>query len=167
MSTLETLSNRVADLEDKEAIRCLKARYLRACDLKDVETVRDSFLSDGVLIEYEGFPVFADRDAFVETYQALACKTGVYDMHHAANWDIELTAENEARGTWSLNFRTILLESRQVTSLVVEYDDLYRRDNNRWYIKASKSTILSVFTEEIADDGSIRVVALGPSPAAT
>ena len=37
---------RLARLEALEAIRLLKHRYLNACDLKEVETVRDCFATD-------------------------------------------------------------------------------------------------------------------------
>ena len=40
--TLEALAARIAALEDIEAIRQLKARYLRGCDLKQPEVVRDT-----------------------------------------------------------------------------------------------------------------------------
>ena len=42
--SLEALAARVAALEDINAIRQLKARYLRACDLKQVEDLRDTLL---------------------------------------------------------------------------------------------------------------------------
>ena len=38
-----TLEQRIARLEALEAIRQLKHRYLNACDLKEVESIRDCF----------------------------------------------------------------------------------------------------------------------------
>jgi len=108
MPTIEDLAKRLQALEDKEAIRLLKSRYLRACDLKQPDRVRECFSPEGVRIAYQGFPIFTDRDAFVAMYESMACQGGVYDIHHATNWDIELTGPDEARGLWSLNFRTIL-----------------------------------------------------------
>jgi SnoaL-like domain len=159
--TLEALAARLSTLEDKEAIRALKSRYLRACDLKQVEVVRDCFLPAGVRIAYQGFPEFTDRDAFVETFRQMACQGGVYDLHHATNWEIELTGAEQARGLWSLNFRTILAGPRQVTRLAVEYEDLYRRYEGCWYIAETVSRITSVLTEQIEEDGSVQVVAMG------
>jgi len=165
-ASLEQIVARLAVLEDVEEIRRLKARYLRACDLKHVEEVRDSFLPTGVRIAYQGFPVFTDRDAFVAVFQDMACQPGVFDIHHATNADVEVTGPDTARGRWSLNFRTILTGPRQVTRLAVEYDDIYRRHEGRWWIAESVSTITSLLTEEIAEDGSTKVLAFGAPPAA-
>lgn len=164
--SIEDLAQRLQSLEDKEAIRLLKARYLRACDLKQPDIVRDCFLPTAVRIDYQGFPVFTGRDDFVATYAGMACQGGVYDIHHAANWDISLTGDNEARGIWSLNFRTILTGPRLVTRLAVEYDDLYRRQDGRWWIAETTSRVTSVLTEQIGEDGSVTVLALGEIPAA-
>ncbi|MEC3948181.1 nuclear transport factor 2 family protein [Sphingobium sp. HWE2-09] len=163
--TLEELAQRLQLLEDKEAIRLLKSRYLRACDLKQPDAVRDCFLPNAVRIAYQGFPIFTDRDAFVATYESMACQGGVYDIHHAANWDISVTGPDEARGIWSLNFRTILTGPRQVTRLAVEYDDLYRRQDGRWWIAETTSRVTSVLTEQIGEDGSLTVLASGEIPA--
>ncbi|MCP1471664.1 hypothetical protein J3E64_003377 [Sphingobium sp. OAS761] len=164
-ATIEQLAERLSVLEDKEAIRVLKSRYLRACDLKQPAQVRDCFLPEAVHIEYQGFPLFTDRDAFVATYESMACQGGVYDIHHAANWDIELTGPDEARGIWSLNFRTILTGPRQINRLAVEYDDIYRRVDGRWWIARSVSRVTSMLSEQIGEDGSISVIASGAVPA--
>ena len=164
--TLEALNARLCELEDKEAIRRLKSRYLRACDLKEVDEVRNCFLAgdDAVKIDYENFPVFTNRDAFVAVYEQMACNGGVYDLHHATNWEIDLTGADEAKGLWSLNFRTILTGPRQVVRLAVEYQDRYLRRDGRWWIADSKSRVTSMLTEQINDDGSVTVLALAEAP---
>ena len=162
--TIEQLSARLAVIEHKEAIRRLKARYLRASDLKDVATVCDCFAPGPVRIAYQGFPEFTDRDAFVAVYEEMACRGGVYDLHHATNWDIDLEGADLARGRWSLAFRTIIVATRQVTRLAVEYDDRYRRVDGRWWITESVSRITSVLTEEIGADGTPRILAWGAPP---
>ena len=164
--SLEDLAARLAALEDKEAIRRLKSRYLRACDLKQVEDVRDCFLPTGVRIDYQNFPLFTDRDAFVDVYRQMACNGGVYDLHHATNWEIDLIGSDEAKGLWSLNFRTILTGPRQVVRLAVEYQDIYRRADGRWWIAESTSRVTSSLVEQIGEDGSITVIALAEAPSA-
>lgn len=126
---------------------------------------RDCFLPAGVRIAYQNFPEFTDRDAFVEVYRQAACQGGVYDLHHATNWDIRLTGADRATGLWSLKFRTILTGLRQVVRLVVEYEDLYQRVDGRWYIAETVSRITSALTEQIAEDGGIRVLAWEDQPA--
>jgi len=166
MPTIEELATRLQALEDKEAIRLLKSRYLRACDLKQPDIITDCFSPNGVRIRYQGFPEYTERQDFVATYESMACQGGVYDIHHATNWDIELTGADEARGLWSLNFRTILTGPRQVTRLAVEYDDIYRRHDGRWWIYESVSRVTSVLSEQLNEDGSIKVMVAGEAPGA-
>ena len=163
-ATLEQIAARLAVLEDKEAIRALKARYLRACDLKQPDVVRDCFLPVGARVAYQWFPVFDNRDDFVAIYTKMACQGGVYDIHHATNWDIELTGPDEARGLWSLSFRTILTGPRQVHHTDVEYQDVYRRQDGRWWIAESVSYVISSLAEQIAEDGTVTVLSAGERP---
>ena len=162
--SLDELAARVAALEDINANRQLKARYLRACDLKQVEDLRDTLLPEGIKLDYQNFPLFTQRDDFIALFQQMACQGGVYDLHHAGNADIELTGPDEARGRWTLNFRTIILSMQSVTQLVVEYEDIYRRKDGRWWIAESVSRISSMLTEEVGEDGSARYLVWGEAP---
>jgi len=164
-SSLEQIAIRLAALEDKEAIRALKARYLRACDLKQPDVVRDCFAPGQIRIAYQNFPEFNDRDAFVDVYRSMGCQPGIYDIHHATNWEIDLTGADSATGRWSLNFRTILTGPRQIVRLAVEYEDIYRRENGRWWIVETVSKVTSMLTEQVAQDGSIAMVVLAEPPA--
>jgi hypothetical protein len=164
--SLEDVAARLATLEDKEAIRELKARYLRACDLKQPDVVRECFAPGPIRIAYENFPEFTDRDAFVDVYREMGCKPGVFDIHHATNWEIELHSPERASGKWSLNFRTILLDTRQVVRLAVEYDDIYEKRDGRWMMVESVSRITSMLAETVSDTGEVTVVALATPPAA-
>lgn len=163
---LGDLAARIEKLEHIEAIRTLKARYLRACDLKMVDTIRDCFLPGEIRIAYEGFPLFTDRDSFVETYRQMACQPGVYDLHHASNSEIEITGQDTAKARWSLNFRTILIAQQTITQLVVEYDDIYALRDGRWWIAHTATRVLSCLVERIEGDGSARYLAWGEPPSA-
>ena len=92
-----TIEERLQRLEDDRAIRDLKARYLRACDGKDPETVRDCLLP-AVRIRYDGFPPFDNREDFVSVYRQFGCVPGIFDIHHAANGVIAFEHTDRARG---------------------------------------------------------------------
>ncbi len=164
--TLESLAARIAALEDIEAIRQLKARYLRGCDLKQPEVVRDTLLPDGAVIAYEGFPPFDNRDAFVAVFEQMGCQPGVHDLHHATNSEITLTGADEAVGKWSLNFRSIIMATRSVIQMGVEYEDRYLRRDGRWYIAETRSTRTGCLIEQVDEAGKTTVVAMGDPPAA-
>lgn len=162
--TIEALAARVAQLEDREAIRALKARYLRGCDLKQPDVVRDTLLPEGAVIAYEGFPPFADREPFVEIFAAMGCQSGVYDIHHATNADIAFTGTDEATGKWSLNFHSIVLAQRSVTHMGVEYEDRYVRRDGRWWIAETRSRRLYCRIEQIDEQGRSTTETLGDAP---
>lgn len=155
-----SLEERLQRLEDDRAIRDLKARYLRACDSKDPETVRDTLLPDA-RVNFEGFPSFDNRDDFVAIYRQFGCVPGVYDIHHAANGVITFDGPDRARGQWALTFHNVNLTHRTLTQFGVEYDDVYERRDGRWWIAQTASRKKSVVIESVDDAGNTRVIAMG------
>ena len=159
------LEARLQRLEDDRAIRDLKARYLRACDTKDPETVRDCLLPEGAVIAYDGFPPFDNRDAFIAVYAEMGCAPGIFDIHHGANGVIEFDDSDTARGRWSLLFHNINLASRTLTQMGVEYDDVYVKRDGRWWIAQTRSRRLSCLIHTVDEAGEARVAVMGEAPA--
>ena len=162
---IAALAARVQQLEDDRAIRDLKARYLRACDLKDPEAVRDTLSPGGAVIAYDGFPAFANRDDFVAIYAAMGCQPTIYDIHHGANGIIGFDGADRATGRWSLYFHHIDLATRTLTQMGVEYDDVYVRSGGRWWIAETRTRRTSCLVERVSDEGSRTLVAMGEPPA--
>lgn len=160
-----TLEQRLERLEDDRAIRDLKARYLRACDTKDPETVRDCLLPGGAVIAYDGFPPFAEREAFVAIYAEMGCVPGIFDIHHGANGVITFDGDGRATGQWSLLFHNINLASRTLTQMGVEYDDVYVKQGGRWWIAETRSRRLSCLIHSIDGAGQPTVTVMGEPPA--
>ena len=161
-----TLEERLQRLEDDRAIRDLKARYLRACDTKDPDTVRDTLAPVGAVIAYEGFPPFNNREDFVAIYEQMGCAPGIYDMHHAANGIITFESATRAHGQWSLFFHNINLAGRTLTQMGVEYDDIYVKDAGRWWIAETRSRRTSCLIHGVDEDGAATVTVMGDPPAA-
>lgn len=128
------LESRLARLEALEEIRLLKHRYLNACDLKDVEVIRQCFAEGEVLIDYGPLGIFHDRDRFVALYQELACKSSVVDLHHGSNSEIELVSVTEAKGRWALCYFNIDSASGVTRQLGGFYQDRYRLTDSGWKI---------------------------------
>ncbi|MBS7662080.1 nuclear transport factor 2 family protein [Pseudomonas lalucatii] len=129
-----SLEQRIARLEALEAIRRLKHRYLNACDLKDVECIRDCFAAGEVLIDYGPLGLFKEREAFVALYRELACRDAVIDLHHGANPEIELLSASEAEGRWALWYFNIDASSGATRQLGGFYQDRYRLTEAGWKI---------------------------------
>jgi len=155
------LEERIQRLEDDRAIRDLKARYLRACDLKRPDEVRETLLPKGAVIEFEGFPRFDDRDAFVAVFTDMACRSGIFDMHHAVNGIVRFDSDARAHGTWSLFFHNINLEKRTLTQMGVEYDDVYVNEKDRWWIAETRSRRTSTLIHSVDDAGKLQAAIMG------
>ena len=146
------IEERIAALEADRDIRDLKSRYLRACDMKDHQTVRACFTEDA-RIRFEGFPDFDNPDDFVAIYRQFGCQPGVFDMHHGANGTIRLTAPDRAEGVWSLYFHNINLAAQTLTQLGVRYEDVYVCRDGRWLIAESASFRQSVLVQSVDGEG--------------
>lgn len=158
---LEVLEKRVRELEDREAIRELKAAYLNACDLKDPDAVRACFAEGEVLIDYGHIGVFHEREPFVQVFEKLGCHEHVLDMHHGANPQIEITGEDSARGNWALHYQNIDSDNRTLTQLAAIYDDEYVRTANGWRIASTRVRFLSTLMAGL--DGTIKHVGQSPT----
>jgi SnoaL-like domain len=169
LSVMETelsiLASRLQRLEDDRAIRDLKARYLRCCDLRDPEGVRNTLKCDGAIIAYEGFPPFDNRDDFVDVFTQMGCQPGIFDIHHATNGVIAFESDTRATGLWSLHFQTIILANRSVTQMGVEYQDVYIREEGRWWIAETRTKRTLFLGQTVGEDGRTNVFALGEGPA--
>ena len=161
MAQLDDLERRLLLLENKAAIRALKARYLRACDLKQVDDLREVFLPGRVVIAYEGLPEINDREDFIATFQHFACRPGVHDIHHATNSLIALVNDDEATGKWSLHFKSIIVEERKITTLGIDYDDRYVRRDGRWWISHTRAAIHFCLIEQIDNEGRPHYSSIG------
>lgn len=157
-----TLEERLQRLEDIRAIEALKWRYLRACDRKDPETVRDCFTPDAT-IEYEGFPPFSNRDDFVAIYRQFGCQPHIIDMHHGQNPHVTLTGPDTATGLFDLFFFQIDTEARRHTQLAIAYDDTFIRRDGRWWIARTTCRRISMLVQNIDSEGAPSVAFAGRS----
>lgn len=160
-----TLEERVRRLEDDRAIRDLKARYLRACDLKDPDTVLDCLVPDGAVIAYEGFPEFDNREDFVAIYRQMGCTAQIFDIHHGANGIVSIENETRASAKWSLFFHNINLAAQTLTLMGVEYDDIYVRQGGRWWIAETRTRRTSCLIHSVDAEGKATVAVMGDPPA--
>ncbi len=161
---LAALESQIQALADISAIKSLKYRYLRACDLKQPEIIRGCFDPDGATIAYEGFPPFTNRDDFVAIYQQMACKPSIIDMHHAHNPEITLTGPNTATGTWDLYFNNIDTEAGTILQMACLYTDRYTRKQGSWWITSTATKRTSFLMQKKQPDGTLQVLTMGEAP---
>ena len=157
------LEARLQRIEDDRSIRDLKMRYLRASDAKDPESMRDCFLPNAKIL-FDGFPPFHARDPFIEIYEKMGCGEHIFDIHQGGTGIIEFQTNDRATGWWPLFFHNINLEQRTLTQMGVEYQDIYARQDGRWWISETRSTCKSCLIHSVDEAGQATVQVMGTPP---
>ena len=136
------LEQRIARLEAIEAIRRLKHRYLRACDLKEPDTFRDCFVARGAVVDYgPRMGRFEDADGIADVFRRVALERvdgayNVLDMHHGLQDVIDVLSETAATGAWTLRFRQVDRRAGVERVSAIEYDDRYEVEDGQWRIRS-------------------------------
>ena len=130
----------MSDLEDIEAIRQLKYRYLRGVDLKDWDLLTSTFTPDAVSAYDGGNQTHDGRDAIVGWLRS-ALEKPIVTLHQVHNPEIEITSSTTAKGTWYLEDRVINrgpaypeMPARSILTGAAFYADEYRKVEGEWKI---------------------------------
>ena len=160
---MDALLARVQRLEDIEAIRRLKARYLHACDRKNIPALRECFAAGAVEIDYGAIGCFSHRDDFLKVYQEKACHPHVIDIHHGHNEQIEWRSETTASATFDLFFYQIDTRSGMLIQLGGYYEDRYGREDGEWKMLETKFVVTSTDVSSVAG-GELKTLFSGVAP---
>lgn len=159
------LERRVQALEDLEAIRGLKARYLACCDAKDPAGMRDCFADGPVAIDYGAVGRFETADPLVEVFKQIGCHPHMVEMHHGSNPQLRLKGADQAEGRWSLHYQLINTNENSLTQLGAYYEDEYRKTASGWKISATKCVVTSLLVLKLAPE-AIQALVIGRAPGA-
>jgi hypothetical protein len=162
---LAALTRRVQRMEDIEAIRRLKARYLNACDQQDPPAVRACFADDDkVSIEVAHLGTYDTASGFVDMFHRAACHPFVLDKHQAGNGEIDFIDDAHAKGLWCLDYRNINTRDETLTLLSLLYHDEYEKIDGEWKIRRSRSEFKTAFHGTYAS-GVLKALVAGHSVA--
>ncbi len=139
MGDTKDLEARVAALEDIEAIKRLKYRYLRSMDTKCWDDMADTLSEDVVARYSDGELSFEGRDkvmAFLRD-SPLAKPGELIGVHHCQQPEIELTGPATARGTWALYNYLIHKTADFGMRICAVYKDEYVKTAAGWKISVT------------------------------
>jgi len=156
-----SIEERLAKLEAESEIRRLKARYLNACDAKDVAAVRACFTEDAH-IDFAGMGQFT-LDQLLGIFTELAVSTPIADSHHGHNAEIEIVSVDHVKARWNLGFSTFDPRTNSFRVMSMFYHDEYRRTDVGWRISASRTEARTV-VEGRLEAGSVTGAMLVPPP---
>jgi hypothetical protein len=133
----DELAARIARLEAEADIRRLKARYLNACDRKDMVRLRACFTEDAQ-IDYPPLGRF-DLNGLVAIFEQLAANTPIVDAHQAHNGEIVVHDGEHADGDWHLSYATYDPRDGRFRLMSSFYEDRYVRTDQGWRIAATRT----------------------------
>lgn len=121
-------------MDDLEAVKALKYRYLRTLDTKDWVAFAET-LTEDVVGEYGESLSFDDRDQLVG-YMRTSVGPGVITEHRVSHPEI-LVDGDTASGRWYLQDRVIVPAFSFMMIGAAFYTDSYRRTDDGWRICAT------------------------------
>lgn len=127
----------MAALDEIEAIKRLKYKYLRCLDTKSWAELAECFIEDAISTYDSGKYTFEGRDqiiGFLEKALGLPSMITLHQVHHP---EIELTSATTATGTWYLE--DMVIDTRSNTTLrgASFYHDEYVKEGGAWKLKST------------------------------
>lgn len=125
-----------------DAIRQLKARYFRLCDLMDLEGYLSVFTQDAVLVYDLDKPASGSprqlklngRAELAEFCRACWGTEMLWSAHHGMTAEIEILSADEARAVWAMQD---VVEMRETDYHGFgHYHETYRRTDGKWQIRS-------------------------------
>ena len=130
------LEGRMKHLEDMEAIKRLKYRYLRCLDRKLWDELAGCFTEDATTSYSGGKYSFQGREAIVRFLRE-SLGPAMLSMHHGHHPEIEITGDSTARGIWALEDYLIMTQSNTGLRGAAFYKDEYVKVDGEWKIKST------------------------------
>jgi len=131
MTSARTLEQRLARLEDIEAIRTLVARYGFAIDDRDLAAVGELFTHDGRFRSRDGVMDASGRAAVLAQFEGRFAALGPTNhfTHDHLVW-LDKASPDRARGLVSSHAEVVRNDRPMVVAL--RYEDGYRREDGAW-----------------------------------
>jgi bile-acid 7alpha-dehydratase len=136
------------DLQEIEAIKRLKYRYMRCLDLKRWDELTECFTADATAAYGDGKFSFAGRDAIMDFLRGALAGANMVYSHRVHQPEIDLTGPTTATGTWALDDVVIEMHSNTTIRGAAFYEDEYVKTGGQWKIKSTGYT--RVFEEVVS-----------------
>ncbi len=121
-------------IEEIEAIKRLKHKYLRCVDCKLWDELAECFIPDATTSFSSGQYSFEGIEAIINFLKE-GLNPSMVTMHHGHHPEIELTSETAAKGTWALEDYVIMTEANMSLHGAAFYHDEYVKVEGEWKIK--------------------------------
>jgi uncharacterized protein (TIGR02246 family) len=123
------LESRLAEVEDRVAIRDLTARYNFAIDDRDLKAVGELFTDNGAFGSKDGAMRATGREAILKQFESRFSVLGATN-HFAHDHAVWFESPTRARGLLSIHAEVWRKEQPMVTAL--RYEDVYEKSGGLW-----------------------------------
>ena len=127
----------MAALDEIEAIKRLKYKYLRCLDTKSWAELAECFTEDAISTYDSGKYTFEGRDQIIGFLEKALGPSTMLTLHQVHHPEIELTSATTATGTWYLE--DMVIDTRSNTTLrgASFYHDEYVKQGGAWKLKST------------------------------
>ncbi|MDJ0866615.1 MAG: nuclear transport factor 2 family protein [Myxococcota bacterium] len=146
-------------LEEIEAIKQLKYRYLRCLDLKRWDELAETLTPDATSAYGDGRYAFEGRDRILEFLVKALGPHNMVTAHRVHQPEIELDGDASARGIWALDDVVIDTSSEITIRGAAVYEDEYVKQDGAWRIRSTGYRRLYEEVESRKDTPSLRLTA--------
>jgi len=147
------------DLQEVEAIKRLKYRYVRSLDQKRWDELAGCLTEDATAAYSDGKYAFAGRDRILEFLRTALGSWARITTHRVHQPEIELTGPTSATGTWALDDIVIDTEGGITLRGAAFYRDEYVKLDGEWKIRSTGYERLYEEIESRADTPSLKLTA--------
>lgn len=146
-------------LEDREAIKRVKYRYLRHLDLKEWEALGECFAVDATVAYADGKFTYTGRDKILAFLRQVLDSPTKITSHRCHQPEIDFTGPNSASATWALDDIVIDTEAGITLRGAAFYSDTYEQIEGDWKIKSTGYSRIFEEVESRRDTPSLRFTA--------
>ena len=125
----------MVDLQELEAIKVLKYKYMRCIDQKRWKELESTFAEDATSSYGGGKYSFEGRDAVLTFLVEAMDRDTFLSSHRVHHPEIEFTSDATATGTWALEDYVIDLQHGITLHGAAFYNDRYVKRDGEWKIQ--------------------------------
>ena len=134
----------MSDLEELEAIKRVKYKYMRCIDTKSFDELAECFAEDATAAYDKGKFSATGREAVLEFLSGALKREDVASMHNVHCPELALTSPTTARGMWYLHDYVInpgedngAMPGRSILQGAGFYSDTYVKQGGEWKIQST------------------------------
>jgi hypothetical protein len=125
----------MSDLEEIEAIKRLKYKYMRSVDEKSWDELRETLAEDASCAYSGGKYAFDGRDAVMGFLVESMQRDTFLSSHRVTQPEIDLVSDTTATGIWALEDTVIDLQFDITLRGSAFYRDTYVKQGGQWLIQ--------------------------------